>query len=186
MKIFVKPRGDISTEQMLHPPCTVCTYSIFFQQFHCCLGQAYYDKTTHILCHYIGGTPQMLREELKTFINGNTRWIHDACSEILALRNMKVEDFCNSLVEPGYFYDELAITVVCKMKTSIAWFFATIRFGQPEINLITDDVLLNCAILEGESSKRLPPSSMVKVSALEQRKKILVWESLVEIGSQIH
>ena len=34
----------------------------------------------------------------------------------MKLRNQKVEDFCNALIEPGYVYDELAITIVCKMK----------------------------------------------------------------------
>ena len=58
----------------------------------------------------------MLRADLKAFISANTKWIHDTCSDILQLRKQKVEDFCNSLIEPGFQFDELAITVVCKMK----------------------------------------------------------------------
>ena len=53
---------------------------------------------------------------MKAFISANTKWIHDTCADILHLRKQKVEDFCNSLIEPGFQFDELAITIVCKMK----------------------------------------------------------------------
>ena len=59
---------------------------------------------------------QTLRDDLKAFVGANTKWIHDTCSDILQLRKQKVEEFCNSLIEPGFQFDELAITVVCKMK----------------------------------------------------------------------
>ena len=52
-----------------------------------------------------------MRADLKEFIGGNTKWIHDTCLDLLQLRKQKVEDFCNALIEP------LAITVVCKMKS---------------------------------------------------------------------
>ena len=68
------------------------------------------------MTHYIGGTLETLRADLKAFISGNTKWIHDTCSDLLQLRKQKVEDFCNAIIEPGYQFDELAITVVCKMK----------------------------------------------------------------------
>ena len=54
---------------------------------------------------------------MKAFIGTNTKWIHDTCLDILQLRKQKVEDFCNSLIEPGFQFDELAITVVCKIKS---------------------------------------------------------------------
>ena len=60
---------------------------------------------------------QTLRADLKEFIGANTKWIHETCLDILELRQQKVEDFCNSLIEPGFQFDELAITVVCKMKS---------------------------------------------------------------------
>ena len=53
---------------------------------------------------------------MKAFISANTKWICDICLDLLQLRQQKVEDFCNSLIEPGFQFDELAITVVCKMK----------------------------------------------------------------------
>ena len=59
----------------------------------------------------------MLRADLKAFIGANTEWIHDTCLDILQLRKQKVEDFCNSLIEPEFQFDKLAITVVCKMKS---------------------------------------------------------------------
>ena len=95
-----------------------CMYleSVLFLQYTCCVNQEFYDRTAHILTHYIGGMLETLRADLKAFIGANTKWIHDTCSDILQLRQQKVEDFCNSLIEPRFQFDELAITVVCKMK----------------------------------------------------------------------
>ena len=89
---------------------------MFLSQYDCCIGQEHYEKTAHILCHYLGGTPKTLREELEIFVNNNTSWIHQACADILTFRNQKVEEFCNSLIEPRCVIDELALTVICKMK----------------------------------------------------------------------
>ena len=58
----------------------------------------------------------MLRSDLKTFVSKNINWIQQACTKILNIRDEKLEDFCNRLIEPGYTFDELAISIVCFMK----------------------------------------------------------------------
>ena len=58
----------------------------------------------------------MLRADLKTFISDNIRWIHEACADLLVKWNMKVEELCKAFIELSYQFDELAISVVCKMK----------------------------------------------------------------------
>ena len=53
---------------------------------------------------------------MKTFISRNMNWIQQACTNILNIHDEKLEEFCNRLIEPGYSFDELAISIICFMK----------------------------------------------------------------------
>ena len=53
---------------------------------------------------------------MKTFVSKNINWIQQACTQILNIHDEKLEDFCNQLIEPGYTFDELAISIVYFMK----------------------------------------------------------------------
>ena len=87
----------------------------FSSQYNCCFGYEYYDKTAHILTHYVGGTMQTLWADLKKFVSANIGWIHKACAVLLSDRNLKVNDYVNQLIEPHFSFNEVAITIVCKM-----------------------------------------------------------------------
>ena len=68
-----------------------------------------------MLTHYVHGTMHTLREDLKVFINSNMDWLDKACSLLLSTRNIKLDQYVNQLVEPNFCFDEVAITIVCKM-----------------------------------------------------------------------
>ena len=58
---------------------------------------------------------QTLWADLKKFVSANIGWIHKACAVLLSDRNLKVNDYVNQLIEPHFSFDEVAITIVCKM-----------------------------------------------------------------------
>ena len=88
---------------------------IFSSQYNWCFGYEYHDKMAHILTHYVGGTMQTLWADIKKFVNANISWIHKACGVVLSDRNLKVDDYVNQLIEPHFSFNEVTITIVCKM-----------------------------------------------------------------------
>ena len=48
-------------------------------------------------------------------MSANIGWILKACAVLLSDRNLKVDDYVNQLIEPHFSFDEVAITIVCKM-----------------------------------------------------------------------
>ena len=131
--------------------------SVLFRYYGCCVNQEYYNRTAHILTHYIGGTLQTLRADLKAFVSANTKWIHDTYSDILQLRKQKVEDFCNSLIEPGFQFDELAITVVCKMKNIHCLVLLENSYWTTRVNFDFRGRLVKLCYLGGGIYKEIAP-----------------------------
>ena len=56
-----------------------------------------------------------LSQDLRVFNNSNMDWLYKACSLLLSSKNIKLDQYLNDLVDPKFHFDELAITIVCKM-----------------------------------------------------------------------
>ena len=105
-------------QNVCHKSCKdVSTYACIsiLLQYHCCLKYTDADRTPHLLTHVIGGTVDTLRERLALFISCNMLWIDEVCGPALASRNIKLDLYMNEVIEEGFYFDEVAITLVCMM-----------------------------------------------------------------------
>ena len=73
------------------------------------------QKTIHILSHY--WQTQNLKSELYDWVNKwyHINWIAKVGGEMLRKKGIKVEDYCNDLVELNFPLDTLGILIIARM-----------------------------------------------------------------------
>ena len=81
----------------------------------CCTNFHDHEHLPHLLTHNLGGDIPSLRAALTNFIGTNVKWINDVCGPLFEERCIKVDLYLNSMIEPGFMFDDIALTIFAMM-----------------------------------------------------------------------
>ena len=108
---------------------------------------------------------------MKTFVSKNINWIQQACTQILNIHDEKLEDFCNRLIEPGYTFDELAISIVCFMKKVHCLVLCDNTYWTTRSKYDYSNCLIKLCYLSGGVYKEVSPKLLGKSVSFGSKRK---------------
>ena len=75
------------------------------------------DETLHLLSHVIRHSSTTMHQNLVRWIKADDqrKWVHNITWEMLCKKGILVDDYLDSLVQPGFKLDELALVIYARM-----------------------------------------------------------------------
>ena len=87
------------------------------------------------------------------------------------IRDEKLEDFCNRLIEPGYTFDELAISIVCLMKKVHCLVLCDNTYWTTRSKYDYSNCLIKLCYLSGGVYKEVSPQLLTKSVSFGSKRK---------------